>query len=69
VPFGLTPRELEVLVILSEGRTDREIAERLFISERTVQVHTRRVLAKLGASTRTQAASVAIRQGVVAARD
>jgi DNA-binding CsgD family transcriptional regulator len=69
VPFGLTPRELEVLVILSEGRTDREIAERLFISERTVQVHMRRVLSKLGAATRTQAASVAIRQGVVTASD
>jgi DNA-binding CsgD family transcriptional regulator/tetratricopeptide (TPR) repeat protein len=67
-PFGLTPREFEVLTILSEGRTDREIAERLFISERTVQVHTRRVLAKLGVSSRTQAASLAIRQGVVTLR-
>jgi DNA-binding CsgD family transcriptional regulator/tetratricopeptide (TPR) repeat protein len=64
-PFGLSPRELEVLLILSEGRTDREIAERLFISQRTVHIHVRRVLAKLGASSRTQAASIAWRAGVV----
>ncbi|MFN8520242.1 MAG: helix-turn-helix transcriptional regulator [Chloroflexota bacterium] len=64
-PFGLSPRELEVLLILAEGRTDREIAERLFISQRTVHIHVRRVLAKLGASSRTQAASIAWRAGVV----
>jgi DNA-binding CsgD family transcriptional regulator len=64
-PFGLSPRELEVLLILSEGRTDREIAERLFISQRTVHIHVRRVLAKLGASSRTQAASIAWRAGVL----
>jgi DNA-binding CsgD family transcriptional regulator len=64
-PFGLSPRELEVLIILSEGRTDREIAERLFISQRTVHIHVRRVLAKLGATSRTQAASIAWRAGVV----
>jgi DNA-binding CsgD family transcriptional regulator len=66
-PFGLSPRELEVLLILSEGRTDREIAERLFISQRTVHIHVRRVLAKLGATSRTQAASIAWRAGVVPA--
>jgi DNA-binding NarL/FixJ family response regulator len=54
-----------VLLILAEGRTDREIAERLFISQRTVHIHVRRVLAKLGASSRTQAASIAWRAGVV----
>jgi DNA-binding CsgD family transcriptional regulator len=64
-PFGLSPRELEVLTILSEGRTDREIAERLFISQRTVHIHVRRVLAKLGATSRTQAASIAWRAGVL----
>jgi DNA-binding CsgD family transcriptional regulator/tetratricopeptide (TPR) repeat protein len=64
-PFGLSRRELEVLLILSEGRTDREIAERLFISQRTVHIHVRRVLSKLGASSRTQAASIAWRAGVV----
>jgi DNA-binding CsgD family transcriptional regulator len=65
LPFGLSPRELDVLLIICEGRTDREIAERLFISERTVHVHVRRVLAKLGVASRTQAASLALRQGLV----
>ena len=64
--YGLSPREREVLNILAEGRTDRDIATRLFISERTVHVHVRRILAKLGVSSRTEAAGVAIRQGLVA---
>jgi len=63
--YGLSPREQEVLTIVAEGRTDREIAARLFISERTVHVHVRRVLAKLGVSSRTEAAGLAIRQGLV----
>jgi DNA-binding NarL/FixJ family response regulator len=63
--YGLSPREREVLYILAEGRTDRDIASRLFISERTVHVHVRRILAKLGVSSRTEAAGVAIRQGLV----
>ena len=63
--YGLSPREHEVLTIVAEGRTDREIAARLFISERTVHVHVRRVLAKLGVASRTEAAGLAIRQGLV----
>ena len=63
--YRLSPREQEVLDILAEGRTDRDIAARLFISERTVHVHVRRILAKLGVSSRTEAAGVAIRQGLV----
>ena len=63
--YGLSPREREVLNILAEGRTDRDIASRLFISERTVHVHVRRILAKLSVSSRTEAAGVAIRQGLV----
>jgi DNA-binding CsgD family transcriptional regulator len=63
--YGLSPREREVLNIVAEGRTDRDIAARLFISERTVHVHVRRILAKLGVSSRTEAASLAIRQGLV----
>ena len=59
--FGLSPRENAVLEILTEGRTNREIAERLFISERTVAVHVRRILAKLGVSGRVEAAGLAIR--------
>jgi DNA-binding CsgD family transcriptional regulator len=63
--YGLSPREQEVLTIVAEGRTDREIAARLFISERTVHVHVRRILAKLGVASRTEAAGLAIRQGLV----
>jgi DNA-binding NarL/FixJ family response regulator len=63
--FGLSPRENSVLLVLVEGRTNREIAERLFISERTVAVHVRRILAKLGVGGRTEAAGMAIRLGLV----
>ncbi len=64
-PFGLSRRELEVLLIICEGRTDREIAERLFISERTVHVHVRRVLHKMGVASRTRAATLAWQAGLV----
>jgi DNA-binding CsgD family transcriptional regulator/tetratricopeptide (TPR) repeat protein len=64
-PFNLSPREYEVLAVIAEGRTNREIAERLFISERTVAVHVRNILAKLGVSGRVEATSVAIRLGLV----
>ncbi len=63
--FGLSPRESAVLLVLAEGRTNREIAERLFISERTVAVHVRRILAKLGVSGRVEATGLAIRLGLV----
>ncbi len=63
--FGLSPRENSVLLVLAQGRTNREIAERLFISERTVAVHVRRILAKLGVSGRVEAAGMAIRLGLV----
>jgi DNA-binding CsgD family transcriptional regulator len=64
-PFGLSPREHEVLRVLAEGRTNREIAERLFISERTVDVHVRNILGKLGVAGRVEATSVALRLGLV----
>ena len=57
-----------MLLVLAEGRTNREIAERLFISERTVAVHVRRILAKLGVGGRVEAAGVAIRLGLVPGR-
>jgi DNA-binding CsgD family transcriptional regulator/tetratricopeptide (TPR) repeat protein len=63
--FGLSPREYEVLLVLAQGRTNREIAERLFISERTVGVHVRNILAKLGVSGRVEATGLAIRLGLV----
>jgi DNA-binding CsgD family transcriptional regulator len=54
-----------VLRLLMEGRTDREIADALSISHRTVNGHVAHVLAKLGAETRTAAAAIAIRNGIV----
>jgi DNA-binding CsgD family transcriptional regulator/tetratricopeptide (TPR) repeat protein len=63
-PFHLTPRELEVLPLLVQGRTNREIGETLFISENTAGVHVSNILGKLGVSSRTEAAGVAVRLGV-----
>ena len=62
--YGLTPRELEVLALVAEGRTNREIAQGLFISESTAGVHVSNILGKLGVSTRTEAARVALDQGL-----
>jgi DNA-binding CsgD family transcriptional regulator len=62
--FGLSGREREVLGLISQGRTNREIGERLFISQKTVGVHVGNILAKLGVSGRVEAAAVAIRLGL-----
>ena len=59
--FGLSNREREVLALIAEGRTNREIGERLFISQKTVGVHVGNILSKLGVSGRVEAAAVAIR--------
>ena len=64
--FGLSRRELEVLGLISQGRTNREIGDRLFISQKTVGVHVGNILAKLGVSGRVEAAAVAIRLGLEA---
>ncbi len=61
----LTPREQEVLVLVAEGRSNGEIAKHLFISAKTVSVHVSNVMAKLGAASRTEAAAVARRQGLL----
>ncbi|MFE4078809.1 LuxR C-terminal-related transcriptional regulator [Paenarthrobacter sp. YIM B13468] len=63
--YGLSPRELEVLRLIVRGRTNRAIASELFISERTVHRHVTSILEKLGVSSRTQAATHAIGQGIV----
>jgi DNA-binding CsgD family transcriptional regulator len=63
-PAGLTPREQEVLALLADGLPDREISERLFISERTVHHHVSAVLNKIGVSSRTAAAREAARMGI-----
>jgi DNA-binding CsgD family transcriptional regulator len=55
-PAGLTPRQVEVLVLLAEGLTNAEIADRLVLSQRTAEHHVAAVLAKLGASSRREAA-------------
>lgn len=61
----LTPRECEVLDLLAEGRSNREISERLFVTERTVKFHVSSILDKLGAANRTEAVSIAAQQGLV----
>jgi DNA-binding CsgD family transcriptional regulator len=53
--LGLTPRELEILQLMADGLSNREIAERVFVSENTVKTHSSRVFDKLGARRRTQA--------------
>ena len=60
-PYGLTERELEILAELGTGATNRQIARKLFISERTVGVHVSRVLHKLQVTNRAQAAALAVK--------
>jgi DNA-binding NarL/FixJ family response regulator len=62
--FGLTPREAEVLALLADGRTNREIGEELFISQKTASVHVSRILGKLEVRSRVEAATTAHRLGL-----
>ena len=62
---ALTPRELDVLQHVAGGNRNRDIAERLFISEETVKVHIKHIMEKLSASDRTQAVAIAIRRGII----
>ena len=64
--LGFTPRELEVLQLIAEGLSTKEMADRLFVSENTVKTHTSRVLEKLGANRRTQAVQLAKAQRIIA---
>ena len=63
---SLTAREREILTLVAQGHSNREIAERLVISERTARTHVSNVLTKLQLASRTQAALLAIREGLIA---
>ena len=65
-PSALTARELEVLALLATGATNKSIAEQLALSPGTVRIHVSHIFDKLGAHTRTEAVSVAAKQGLVA---
>jgi len=62
---ALTTREIEVLRLIATGNRNRDIAERLFISEETVKVHVKHIMEKLGALDRTQAVAIAVRRGII----
>jgi DNA-binding CsgD family transcriptional regulator len=66
---SLTPRELEVLELVARGLDNRAVAARLVISSKTASVHVSNILAKLGATSRTHAASLAMRHGLVSPDD
>jgi DNA-binding NarL/FixJ family response regulator len=61
----LTSREIEVLQQIGGGNRNRDIAERLFISEETVKVHIKHIMEKLGANDRTQAVAIAVKRGII----
>jgi DNA-binding NarL/FixJ family response regulator len=62
---ALTAREIEVLQQVASGNRNRDIGERLFISEETVKVHIKHIMDKLGAKDRTQAIAIAVRRGII----
>jgi DNA-binding NarL/FixJ family response regulator len=61
----LTVREVEVLSQIAGGNRNRDIAEKLFITEETVKVHIKHIMEKLGASDRTQAVAIGVRRGII----
>jgi ATP/maltotriose-dependent transcriptional regulator MalT len=64
--FGITPREHQILTLIAAGLSNREIAERLFVSENTVKTHSSRLFEKLNARRRTQAVQLAKEAGIIA---
>jgi len=63
--LSITPRELEILQLIADGLSNREIAEKLFVSENTVKTHSSRVFDKLGAKRRTQAVQLGKEFGLI----
>ena len=63
--LGITPREMDILELIAQGLSNREIAEKLFVSENTVKTHSSRVLGKLGARRRTQAVQLGKELGLL----
>ena len=64
--FGITPREHEILTLIAAGLSNREIAEKLFLSENTIKTHSSRLFEKLNARRRTQAVQIAKQSGLIA---
>lgn len=64
--LGITRREHEILTLIAAGLSNREIAERLFVSENTVKTHSSRLFTKLNARRRTQAVQIAKESGLIA---
>jgi DNA-binding CsgD family transcriptional regulator len=64
--FGITPREHEILTLIAAGLSNRQIAEKLFVSENTVKTHSSRLFDKLNARRRTQAVQIAKESGLIA---
>lgn len=62
--YSLTQRENDILALLSEGRSNREIAQHLYLSEKTVKAHLAAIFRKLGVTNRTQAAMMAVQMGL-----
>ncbi len=63
--LGVTPRELEILELIASGLSNREIAEKIFVSENTVKTHSSRLFDKLGAKRRTQAVQLGKEAGLI----
>ena len=63
--LGITRRELEILELIAQGMSNREIADKLFVSESTVKTHSSRVFEKLSAKRRTQAVQIAKENGLI----
>ena len=63
--LGITKRELEILALIAQGMSNREIAEKLFVSENTVKTHSSRLFDKLSAKRRTQAVQIGKEMGLI----